>query len=283
MRNVVQGLAFDKQIRFYVADTRDLVTEMSSRLEVSPVVVSALGQVASISGIMGLMLKDDQELTVIFDGDGPCGKITCVADSFGKVRGTVSNLDVADMVVDGRLDVAGAVGKNGTLSVIKNLKMREPFTSQINLASGNVAQEFSYYFAVSEQVATAIMSGTKIDVDHSIKSSGALIVQVLPGADEDVIDRLEKAVLGLGDLSSFMQENTLENVLEFLFEDDFEVLDSRDLVFECNCSMERYVDALRLLSVDEKNELAKLAEVECVCSFCRSKYYVEMNDIWTDK
>lgn len=277
MKNVIQGLGFNSEVRFYMADTKDLVTQISENLQLSPVGVSALGQTASITGIMGLMLKDDQELTIVLDGDGPCGKITCVADSFGFVRGTLANLDVEDMVIDGRLDVAGSIGKSGTLSVIKNLKMREPFTSQINLANGNIAQEFAYYFAKSEQIPTAICSGTLIDVDHSIKASGALIVQVLPGAQEETIDKLEKAIIGLGDLTQFLANNSLENVIEFIFEQDYEILDTRSLEFKCNCSLERYVDAIALLPEEEKLELEKLEQIECICNFCRAKYYVEPN------
>lgn len=273
---VLNGMAFNDEVRFFIADTKELVNKLQQTNQSLAVGSAALGRSASITGIMGLMLKGDQEVTSIVNGGGPLGQIISIANDQGHVRAMVSNPQVElDLKENGKLDVRSAVGENGSLKIVKNLNMREPFTSEVPLLGGEIAEDFTYYFTVSEQTPTAISAGVLVDVDYSIKSSGALLVQLLPNASEDTIDKLETNIYGLKSISNLLLDHSLEDILEIMFGDDFKVLKEENLEFRCTCSEQRFLNSIRVLKSEEIEDIKKEATIEVECHFCREKYELD--------
>lgn len=280
MNNVLSGLAFNDEVRFYIADTKEMVNEMNTLQMCTPVCAAALGRTASITGLMGLMLKEDQEVTAKLIGDGPAGTITAIANAVGEVRATIENPFVdLPLKANNKLDVAGAVGTSGTLQVIKNLHLKEPFVGQSEIISGEIAEDFTYYFALSEQIPTAISAGVLVDVDHSIKQAGAFIVQLLPNAGEETIDKLEKAFLELGQLTTCLEQMSITEIVSSVFGDDFKILEQKSMKFLCTCSEERYINAIRMLGTDEIKEIKQDPIIECTCGFCKSVYLIDQTKI----
>lgn len=203
---VLKGLAFNDEVRFMIVDSTELVNTIHKNLITSPVASAAIGRSASITGLMGLMLKGDETVSTMVKGDGPIGQIITVADANGKVRATCSNPHIDIPLKDNqKLDVSGAVG-NGVLKVVKDLKLKEPFNSEIDLISGEIAEDYTYYFSVSEQIPTAISAGVLVDIDYTIKSAGALIIQLMPNASEETIDKLENLVMNLVPISTLLEK-----------------------------------------------------------------------------
>ncbi len=277
MKNkVLNGLAFNDEVRFFIADTKELVNKLQQTNQSLAVASAALGRSASITGIMGLMLKDNQEVTSILKGDGPLGQLISIANDQGHVRAMVTNPQVEiPLKENGKLDVRSAVGENGSLKIIKNLNMREPFTGEVDLLGGEVAEDFTYYFTVSEQTPTAITAGVLVDVDYSIKSSGVLLVQLLPNASSETIDKLETNIYALKSISNLLLEKSLEDILKDMFGEDFRVLEEQNLEFRCTCSQERFLNSIRVLKHDEIKEIKEDETIEVECHFCRQKYNID--------
>ncbi len=277
---VLTGLGFNDEVRFFIVDSKELVDEIAKKNFTTPVCSAAIGRSATITALMGLMLKNDQTVTTILEGDGPAGQIITIANSAGEVRATMNNPQVdIDLKPNGKLDVSGAVGTTGMLKVIKDLQMREPFASTSAIISGEVAEDYTYYFSVSEQIPTAISAGVLVDVDYSIKSAGALIVQVLPNATNETIDKLEKAFNGLKPMTTMLLDMSLEAILEATFADDFRILSEQNVEYKCTCSYEKFLDGVRLLKAEEIAEMKKDETIECVCNFCHEKYNIKTEDI----
>lgn len=281
MKNkVLTGLGFNDEVRFFIIDSRELVNELADINQTTPVCSAAIGRSATITAIMGLMLKDQQNVTTILDGQGPAGQIITIADATGKVRATMNNPHVdIPLKANGKLDVSGAVGTNGMLKVIKDLKMKEPFVGSSPIISGEVAEDYTYYFSVSEQLPTAISAGVLVDVDHSIKSAGALIIQLLPNTSEATIDKLENVFKSLKPMTTMLLEMNLEEILNTTFADDYRILSEQNVYYECTCNEDKFLEGLRLLAKDEITDLKTEEEIECVCNFCHTKYQIKTNQI----
>lgn len=277
--NVIQGLGFNNQVRFFIADTTKLVEELNQINEPSPVVLAALGRSVTITGLMGLMLKGDDKLSTTISGDGPIGKIITVANAKGELKATVANPRVdIPLKENGKLDVSGAVGI-GTLQVVKDLGLKEPFVGQTELISGEIAEDYAYYFSVSEQVPTAISAGVLVDVDYSVKSAGGLIVQLLPEAKEDVIEKLEQVFLNLPPMTSLLQVNNLEEILQIVFADDYHILLETSLQHVCDCSYEKFEDGIRMLSPSDIIEIKQEEYAEIICNFCHKQYQISTKNL----
>lgn len=281
MKNkVLSGLGFNDEVRFFIIDSKELVNELANINQTSPVCSAAIGRSATITAIMGLMLKDKQNVTTILDGNGPAGQIITIADSHGKVRATMNNPHVdIPLKSSGKLDVSGAVGTDGMLKVIKDLQMKEPFVGSAPIISGEIAEDYTYYFSVSEQLPTAISAGVLVDVDHSIKSAGALVIQLLPDTTEATIDQLEKTFKSLKPMTTMLLDMDLTEILTTTFGNDYRILDEKNVFYECSCNEEKFLDGLRLLSSDEIAEIKAETEIECVCNFCHKKYQIQTNEI----
>lgn len=277
--NTKQGLGFGSQVRFFITNSKELVEELNQINKTSPVAIAALGRSVTITALMGLMLKGDEKLSTTINGDGPVGKIICVANGKGEVKATIANPHVdIPLKENGKLDVSGAVG-NGYLQVVKDQGLKDPFVGQTELMSGEVAEDYAYYYMKSEQIPTAISAGVLVDVDYSIKSAGALIVQLLPEATEEVISQLEHVFTTLKPMTTLLQEHELESILDAVFDGDFEVLEEQDIKMVCDCSYEKFEDGIKMLAPSDIIEIKQEAYAEVVCNFCHKEYQIDTSKL----
>lgn len=274
---VIRATAASNKIRIFVADTTEMVDKAQRLHQATPVAIAALGRTLTATSIMGLMSKSDKEkLTVTIDGGGPIGQIVTVGNSTGNVKGYVSNPKVESTnIYPGKLDVGRAVGKNGRISVTRDLGLREPYVGSNPLVTGEIAEDFAGYFAFSEQQPSGVALGVLVDVDYTVKASGGYIVQVLPGADEETIAKLEEKLTFLEPITSIVdKKSTPEEILDHIFKDlNPTILASYEVDFICDCNDERLEKAL--ISIGEKNLTEIIEEdkhAELVCHFCNTKY-----------
>lgn len=273
---LVKALAFNGEIRAYSVNATETIQEAQKRHYTWPTASAALGRTMTASLMMGAMLKGDQKLTVTVDGDGPIGKIIADADAKGKVRGYVTNPQTHfPLNEQGKLDVRRAVGTTGAINVVKDVGMRDYYTGSSPIISGELGEDFTYYFANSEQVPSSVGVGVLVNPDNSIKAAGGFILQVMPGAKDETIDRLEAAISTMKPVSTLIDEGlTPEEMLEtILGKDNVTILETMPTEFECNCSHDKFLNAIKGLGQAEiEDMIAKDHGVEAECHFCRSRY-----------
>ncbi|RCW41390.1 Hsp33 family molecular chaperone HslO [Paenibacillus prosopidis] len=273
---LVRGTAWDGKIRVFAARTTQLVEELRQRHGTFPTATAALGRTLTAGAIMGAMLKGKEKLTIQVKGDGPIGQIVVDANADGEVRGYLDHPQVhLASNAHGKLDVAGAVGRSGHIHVSKDLGMKEPYRGSIPIISGELGEDFTYYFAVSEQTPSAVGLGVLVDTDNSVLHAGGFIVQLMPGLTDAEITRLEQAVGSMPPVSALLEQGeSPEELLRWIVGDgDLQIHDTMDLRFQCQCSTERVEQTL--LSLGE-NELKQIIEedgkAEVVCQFCNEAY-----------
>ncbi|WP_281976229.1 Hsp33 family molecular chaperone HslO [Halobacillus litoralis] len=280
---LVRALAYDGQVRAYAVQSTETVEEARRRQDAWTTTSAALGRTLTISAMMGAMLKGDDKITIKIEGDGPIGAIIADANSKGEVRGYVKNPHVDfDLNAEGKLDVARAVGTSGTLSVVKDLGMKDHFTGQVPLVSGEISEDFTYYFANSEQVPSAVGAGVLVDTDYSILASGGFIVQMMPGADEKTTSEIEKRLTEMPAISSLVRDgNTPEEILHtVLGEENVQILDTMPVKFQCRCSRERVEVAISSLGDEEIQRMIEEDEgAEAKCHFCNEEYLFDVPDL----
>lgn len=280
---IVKALAYDGQIRAYSALTTETVQEAQTRHYTWPTASAALGRTMTATLMMGAMLKRDQKLTVTVDGQGPIGKITADADGKGNVRGYVSQPQTHFPLNDaGKLDVRRAVGVDGALSVVKDVGMKDYFTGSSPIVSGELGDDFTYYFAKSEQVPSSVGLGVLVNPDNSIKAAGGFIIQVMPGADDKVISQLEDAISNMTPVSKLIEQGlTPEEILEeVLGKDNLQILETMPAQFECNCGHDKFLNAIRSLGEAEIESMIKEDHgAEAQCHFCRNKYHYSEEEL----
>ncbi|HDV6028394.1 TPA: Hsp33 family molecular chaperone HslO [Staphylococcus pseudintermedius] len=273
---LVKALAFNGEIRAYSVNATETIQEAQKRHYTWPTASAALGRTMTASLMMGAMLKGDQKLTVTVEGDGPIGKIIADADAKGKVRGYVTNPQTHfPLNEQGKLDVRRAVGTTGAINVVKDVGMRDYYTGSSPIISGELGEDFTYYFANSEQVPSSVGVGVLVNPDNSIKAAGGFILQVMPGAKDETIDRLEAAISTMKPVSTLIDEGlTPEEMLEtILGKDNVTILESMPTEFECNCSHDKFLNAIKGLGQAEiEDMIAKDHGAEAECHFCRSRY-----------
>lgn len=273
---LVKTVLYEGLIRAYAISSTHMVEEARKRQDSWATASAALGRTLTISAMMGAMLKGDDALTVEVEGDGPLGAMLVDSNAKGEVRGYVTNPHVHfDLSEAGKLDVSRAVGTSGTLSVVKDLGLKDYFTGQVPLISGEISEDFTYYYATSEQIPSAIGAGVLVNPDHTIRAAGGFMVQVMPGADEGVIDRLEKQIQSFPSISTMIEKgNTPEQILEQLFiDEDINVLETLPVEFKCKCSKERIGEAIAGLGNEEIDEMIKEDHgAEASCHFCNETY-----------
>lgn len=281
---LVKALVLENRVRVYVDRTTDMVQEAKERFDLYPTACAALGRVLSVGSIMGAMLKSDKEmLTITINGHGPIGSIVVDAYANGNVRGFVSNPHVEDAFkAEGKLDVGAVVGTNGTLSVTKDLDMEDNFKGTVELVSGEIGEDFAYYFAMSEQTPTAVSVGVLIGTDGNVTSAGALVIQMLPDATDTDISIVEHVLEGLKPMSTIIQEyddTNLDQLVKDMFE-DANILETRDIKFSCPCSKERTESVLMTLP---KEEIQAMIDdnhgAEVTCNFCNEHYNFSEDDL----
>ena len=272
---LVRGTAWNGGIRLFAARTTQLANELQRRHDTFPTATAALGRAATAGAMMGVMLKDKGKLTIQVKGDGPLGQIVIDANARGEVRGYVDHPHVhLPSNSQGKLDVAGAVGANGYLHVVKDLGLKEPYRGSVPLISGELGEDFTYYFAESEQIPSAVGVGVLVDTDNSVIHAGGLIAQVMPDLPEERLQQLEAAVGALPHVTALLdQGETPEDILKFLVGDDLTIHDRLEPVFRCMCSRERVERTLITLGPDELRSLIdEDGKADLLCHFCNETY-----------
>jgi molecular chaperone Hsp33 len=281
---IIRGTSSDESIRFFSCITTGMVEEARKIHDCSPVSIAALGRMMTAGSMMGTMLKSDKDtITVQINGKGLAGNIVVISDSTGNVRGYIANPYVDLMQrEDGKLDVGGAVGVDGVLTVIKDLGMKEPYVGQTPIESGEIGDDISSYFASSEQTPTAVGLGVLVEVDGHVAASGGFIIQVMPEADEAAITKLEER---LGGIKSVTQMISLgldaEGIIKDILGDiDYKVYEEKQIEYQCNCDKERLERALVSMGKKELEDIIEeQGEAELVCHFCNSKYHFDREEL----
>ena len=281
---IVRAMAGNAQIRAFAATARETVEAAREAHNLSPVAAAALGRTLIGGAMMGAMLKGEKDmLTLQIKGDGPIGTITVTADANGAVKGYVQNPSVMlPPNAIGKLDVGGAVGY-GILQVIKDMGLKEPYCGQTVLQTGEIAEDLTYYFASSEQVPSSVGLGVLMDKDlANVKQAGGFIIQLMPFAEDDVIEKLEQNLTQIPSVTTMLDEGlTPEQMLEKVLEGmDVEFTDTLPVVFKCNCSKERVEKALIGIGEKELKEMIADGEpVELNCHFCSKKYIFSIEEL----
>lgn len=274
---IVNAITSNGAIRVIAADTTELCNEAQRIHKMLPTAAAALGRTLTAAAIMGSMLKsEDDSITVQLNGGGPIGRVVATGNGHGVVRGYVDN-PLVDLPLNnkGKLDVGGAVGTNGMLSIIRDLGLKDPYVGQTPLTSGEIAEDLTHYYAESEQLPTAVALGVLVDVDYTIKKAGGFILQILPGAYDEDIDRVEKAVNSIGSVTELLDKGLKpEDIVERLLSGyEIEYFENISPEYKCNCSRSRIDRAL--ISIG-KEELQKILDedgkAEISCHFCNSVY-----------
>lgn len=273
---LVRATGYDSYVRAFAARTTEVVEEIRRRHDMWSTATAAMGRTLTVTAMMGAMLKGRERLSVKIKGGGPIGQIVAEANAKGEVRAYVSNPQVHLPLNDrGKLDVARAVGTDGSLFVIKDLGMREPYQGSSPLVSGEIGDDFTYYFAVSEQTPSAVGVGVLVNPDdQAVLAAGGFIVQIMPGAPEAVVAELEQRIGQLPQISRMVGEGiTPEQMLERVLVQP-RILGRLDITFACTCTSDKVGEVLYSLGVEELNNIiAEQGEAEVYCHFCNQRYH----------
>lgn len=279
---IVRATAAHTQIRAFAASTTGLVEEARQRHQTSPVATAALGRLLTGGVMMGSMMKNPTDLlTLQVQCGGPIGGMTVTADSLGRVKGYVNNPDVMLPPKNGKLDVGGALGP-GFLTVIKDMGLKEPYSGQIMLQTGEIAEDLTYYFATSEQVPSSVGLGVLMEVNNTVRCAGGFIVQVMPFIEDVVLEKLEANIQKIQSVTAMLDnghtpEDMLSQVLDGL---EMEITDTLPAEFYCNCSKERTGKAI--ISVGKKEIQSMIDDgepIEVKCHFCNSAYQFSVEEL----
>lgn len=276
MGRIVRAISADASVVCSAIDGRDIVSEIERIHKTSAVVTAGLGRLTMGASLMGFGLKGEKDtVTVRINGNGPCGSMIAVSDSFGNVKSYVQN-PVVEIPLNkyGKLDVRGAVGTDGVLSVVKDLGLKEPYVGQVPIVSGEIAEDITNYLATSEQVPTACALGVLVNPDLTVKQAGGYLVEILPFAKDELIDRIEKNINSLPSVTTMMEqgmncEDIAMKVLEGL---DPNVLDDFKVEYKCDCSRERVEQALISIGEKDLREMSEDEFTEVNCHFCGKNY-----------
>ncbi|SEU31307.1 Hsp33 family molecular chaperone HslO [Paenibacillus sp. NFR01] len=278
---LVRGTALGGKVRAFAVRTSALVSELQRRHDTYPVATAALGRTVTAAALMGAMLKGEEKLAIMVKGNGPIGNINAEANAKGEVRGYVHEPHVhLPSNSQGKLDVAGAVGTEGFIDIIKDLGLKEPYRGSIPIISGELGEDFTYYFAVSEQTPSAVGLGVLVDTDNSVRCAGGFIVQLLPGLSDSEITEIERAVGALPSVTAMLDQGMEpEEMLRWLLPDAV-ILDEMEVRFQCQCSRERVEQTLVSLGQTELERLIEEDEqVEVVCHFCNEAYVFNKDEM----
>ncbi len=280
---LVRSISSDGALIMMASDTTDIVQKGREVHGTSKVCTAALGRLMTGASFMGQMMKEEKgTVTLRINGGGPCGSVIAVADSLGNVKGYVVNAQ-ADLPLkeNGKLDVGGAVGKDGYISVMKDFGSGDPYTGQIPITSGEIAEDITAYYAVSEQIPTVCALGVLVNPDNSVAAAGGYIIQLLPGADDAVIDKVEECISRARPVTSMLAdgkspEDICKTVLDTF---DMEILDEFDIDFKCNCTRNKVEKALVSAGYDELADMARDDNTSVKCQFCGTTYNFSSEDI----
>ena len=283
MGNIIRAVAADGFVKISAISGRDIAESARQYHDLSPVATAALGRTLCAASILGDLLKEPEAtVTVRINGGGPIGTIIAVSDSDGCVRGYVENPGVdLPLRADGKLDVGGAVGKDGLLTVSRDLGLKEPYIGSTELVSGEIAEDFTYYFAESEQVGAACGLGVLVDTDRSVACAGGYLVQLLPGASEELADSIEHNINAMGQVTDILSTGGADALVSAVLNGlSPEALSDTPASYRCKCSRERVSRAISSMGRENLEELcAEGEDAEVCCHFCDKKYVFTPNEM----
>lgn len=274
-------LVLDRQARVITVYAKDVVNEYINNVHPTPVASAAMGRLLCATLMMGSTLKGKESIIVNIDGNGPIGLLKAEANCNGDVRGFVSNPYIDLPLNDkGNLDVAKAVGQDGFINVTKQLNMKEPFVGSCNLISGEIGEDISYYYGMSEQTPTVVALGILIDKDHSCKVAGGFMIQMLPKASEEAYEEVEKLVYNIKSVSNMLEkvDGDSSKIIDLLFKDNELILEN-DVRWHCDCSYEKALSLLSHLKKEELEEEINHGGADVTCNFCQKSYHINADDI----
>lgn len=281
---LVRAVTKDGSVRAFCAITKNLCNEAQKMHKTSPVATAALGRLLTASSMMGAMLKSEDELiTLQMVGNGPLGRVLAVSDYTSRVKGYVDNPNIdIPKNAKGKLDVGGAIGKDGHLVVIRDLGLKEPYIGKTPLVSGEIGDDLTSYFAVSEQVPSVVGLGVLVDVDYSVKEAGGFIIQVMPEATEDDIAKLEENIKYVDSVTDMFCDGLMpEHILQVLLRGfDFEITETKETSYYCNCSREKVEKVLISVGEDDlKDIIENDKKAQLTCHFCDKVYDFSESDL----
>lgn len=279
---LIRGIAYNDYVRVFAIRITETLEEIRQRLDTWPVVSAALGRTLAVGVIMGAMRKGEDRISIIVKGGGPIGQIVVDANAKGEVRGYITNPHVDLPLNDkGKLDVRGSVGIEGSIIVTKDLGLKEPYQGSSPIVSGEIGEDFAYYFTVSEQIPSAVGVGVLVNPDYSIKSAGGFVFQLMPDTPEDIIATLEQDLQKIRPVSAMVNDGlSPEEMIKEITGKEAKVLERLPISFKCHCSLERIQSALISLGKDELEAiLEEQGEAEIQCHFCNEKYHLNREDL----
>lgn len=273
---LIRAMAFDGQIRIFIADATEMVREAQRRHDSWSTATAALGRTLVGTLFLGTALKNDDYVSVRLQGNGPIGHVVTGADNHGNVKGYIRHPHVSLEANDlGKIDVRGGVGTEGQLVVTKDLGLKEPYVGNVPLVSGEIAEDFTYYMAVSEQTPSSFGLSVLVNPDESVAVAGGFMIQVMPGIEDSTLDQVEKNLANLPQFSDLLvQGESLEDILTRLTEgSESKVLAEMPITFTCDCSKDRFAKAIISLGMDEIQDMIDEDHgAETTCQFCRKNY-----------
>lgn len=281
---LVKALAYEGFVRAYAVNATETIAEAQRRHDTWNTSSAALGRTMVGALMLGATLKGEDKLTVKIEGNGPAGAIIVDSNGKGEVKGYIKNPHISLPLNEaGKIDVRGAVGTAGMFTVIKDLGLKEPFSGQTPIVSGEIGEDFTYYLAVSEQIPSAVGVSVLVDTDDSIKTAGGFMIQIMPGANESIIDQIEARLKETTRISTLLDEGqTPEEILQnLLATTEVEFLDKMPVQFNCDCSKEKFASAIITLGPEQIQELIDQDHgAEAVCAFCNNKYQYSEADLY---
>ena len=283
MDQIVRAVSADGFVKISAITARDMVERARVIHDLSPTACAALGRTLCGASMLGELMKEaDASLTIRVNGGGPAGSVIAVSDSEGNARGYVQNPQ-ADLPTraDGKLDVGGLVGRDGMLTVSRDIGLKEPYVGSVELVSGEIAEDLAQYMVESEQIPSAVGLGVLIDTDKSVKAAGGFIVQLMPGAPENLIEKLETNILFMDQLTTVLSEDGVDAVIsQVLFSLDPREAERHGVEYRCTCSRERVAEALRSVGEAELRSMAAEGrDAEVSCQFCDKVYRFTPEDL----
>ena len=283
MDEIIRAVSADGFVKMQVITARAIVQRAQDIHHLTPTTSAALGRTLCAASMLGeLMKEDDATLTIRVQGGGPIGSVIAVSDHEGNVRGVVGDPSVdLPLRPDGKLDVGGAVGRDGMFTVSRDIGLKEPYIGSTALVSGEIAEDLAAYLVESEQIAAASGLGVLVDTDRSIKAAGGFIVQLLPGAPESLIEKLEDNIFLMDQLTTILAEDGAEAVIDQVMKDlEPEIVDRHPVEYRCYCSRERVRGAIATVGTDALKEMiADGKSVEVSCQFCDAVYHFTTDEL----